>query len=262
MAVGEPGTGDGLVLSIILPVRNDAPSVNVMVRILSALIEVPFEILVVYDDRSDDALPIIEKMSPRFANLRGLLNPVPGVLGAVRTGVAAARGRYVLIYAADEIGPVLAIDRMLRLMQCGCDFVSGTRYRGGGRRYGGSLLGHLLSRMANALFCMVSATALSDCTTGIKMFRRELFAQFELTDIRGSGWSFAFEMAIRAQLMGLRLGEVPVVSIDRLFGGASTFNLFPWLVSYSKWFVWGVRKLPPWHRPSPSLAIPLERYAS
>ena len=51
MAVGEPGTGDDLVLSIILPVRNDAPSVNVMVRILSALIEVPFEILVVYDDR-------------------------------------------------------------------------------------------------------------------------------------------------------------------------------------------------------------------
>jgi dolichol-phosphate mannosyltransferase len=262
MAVLEPGIGKEVVLSIILPVRNDAPSVNIMVRILSALIEVPFEMLVVYDDPNDTAAPIVEQMRTRYANLSGLLNAASGVLNAVRVGVSAARGRYVLIYAADEIGPALAIDRMLHLMQRGCDFVSATRYRGGGRRYGGSILGHMLSRMANALFCLASVTALSDCTTGIKMFRRDLFTEFVLTDVRGSGWSFAFEMAIRAQLMDLRLGEVPVVSIDRLFGGTSTFNLIPWLVSYSKWFVWGVRKLPPWHRPPPSLAIPIERYAS
>jgi glycosyltransferase involved in cell wall biosynthesis len=248
------------VLSVILPVRNDAPSVNVMVRILTALIDVPCELLVVYDDPNDTAVPVVERLKNRYTNLHGLLNDQRGVLNAVRTGVAAAQGRFVLIYAADEIGPVLAIERMLELMHQGCDFVSGTRYRGGGRRYGGSFVGHILSRSANMMFRLMSATALSDCTTGIKMFRRDLFPRFDL--IRDSGgWSFAFEMAICAQLLGLRIGEVPVVSIDRLFGGRSTFRPIPWIVSYSKGFFWGIRRLPPWYRPRPQLAIPVHRYA-
>ena len=193
-------------------------------------------------------------------NLQGILNDLgPGVLNAVRSGVQASRGRYVLIYAADEIGPVLAIQRMLDLMEGGCDFVSATRYRAGGRRYGGSRLGHFLSWTANGLFRLSSATALSDCTTGIKMFSRELFPRFQLSG-DGQGWSFAFEMAIRAQLMNLKLGEVPIASIDRLFGGRSTFRPIPWIISYSRWFIWGVRQMPPWHRPRPRLAVPVEHY--
>jgi glycosyltransferase involved in cell wall biosynthesis len=262
MSAIDTGAGTSeIVLSVVLPVRNDAPSVNVMVKILTVMIEVPCELVVVYDDPDDTAVPVIAGLQAKYPNLRGLLNQPRGVLNAVRSGVAAARGRYILIYAADEIGPVLAIGRMLDLMNRGCDFVSATRYKGGGRRYGGSLIGHVLSRTANMLFCWVSATALSDCTTGIKMFRRELFAAFPFSNDAG-GWSFAFEMAIRAQLMGLKLSEVPVVSIDRLFGGRSTFRPIPWIISYSKWFIWGVRKLPPWYRPRPRLAIRLQPYAS
>lgn len=257
-ASNAPTEPNEIVLSVILPVRNDAPSVNVMVRILMAMIEVPCEILVVYDDPDDTTVPVIETLKLQHHNLIGMLNAGRGVLNAVRTGVAAARGRYILIYAADEIGPVLVVGRMIELMELGCDFVSGTRYSGGGRRYGGSVVGHLLSRTANILFRLMSATALSDCTTGIKMFRRELFPKFQLSKDAG-GWSFAFEMAICAQLMGLKLSEVPLVSIDRLFGGTSTFKPIPWIIYYSKWFIWGIRKLPPWYRPRPRLATELQR---
>jgi hypothetical protein len=62
-------------------------------------------------------------------------------------------------------------------------------------------------------------------------------------------------MAIEAQLLDLRLGEVSVVSIDRLFGGQSTFRPLPWILSYSRWFVYGMRRLPPWRRPRPKLAF-------
>jgi dolichol-phosphate mannosyltransferase len=247
------------VLSVIVPVRNDAPSVEVMVRVLSAIIDRPHEILVVYDDLKDTSIPVIERLRPRFAQLRGVHNAaMRGVLPALRAGIAAARGRYVMIFAADEIGPVLAIDRMLGLMDKGCDFVSATRYSGGGRRYGGSLIGHALSRTANALFTLCSATALTDCTTGIKMFRREIFGRLGVVGI-GAGWSCAFEMAIRAQAMDLKVGEVPIVSIDRLFGGESTFQPIPWIVAYLKIFAWGVRALPPWHSPRPRLAFARER---
>jgi dolichol-phosphate mannosyltransferase len=242
-------------LSIVVPVRNDAPSVNAMVRILSAIVDVPNEIVVVYDDSDDICIPVIERLRPRYRNLRGVHNDhARGLLPALTAGVAAARGEYVLIYAADEIGPVLAIDNMLHAMEAGCEFVSATRYARGGRRYGGSLLGHVLSRVANLAFGLCSATAFSDSTTGIKMFRRDVFPR--LKPIGGAGWSCAFEMAIRAQLIGLRLGEVPIVSIDRLFGGESTFEPIPWLIAYFRVFVWGIIHLPPWYAPRPRLVEP------
>jgi dolichol-phosphate mannosyltransferase len=245
-----------------MPVRNDAPSVNVMARILSVMIEVPCELIVVYDDPDDTAVPVLDSLMPSLGNLRGLLNRRGrGAFNAVAAGVEAAHGRYVMLYAADEIGPVLAIATMLRLMEQGCEFISATRYRAGGRRYGGSAIGHILSYTANKMFGLLSCSALSDCTTGIKMFRRELFDKFELSDA-GSGWSFAFEMAVQAQLMSLKLGEVSIVSIDRLFGGTSTFVLGAWLMSYLRWFLYGVRKLPPWRRPRPTLAFPVQNYIS
>jgi len=43
----------------------------------------------------------------------------------------------ILIFAADEVGPVLAIEDMIALIREGCDFVSCTRYAHGGRRLGG-----------------------------------------------------------------------------------------------------------------------------
>lgn len=244
------------VLSVVVPVRNDAPSVQVMVPILRAVIEVPNEVLVVYDDPDDACVPVIERMRERFPTLRGIRNDiVRGLLPALQVGVTAARGEYVLIYAADEIGPVLAISRMLRLMDQGCEFVSATRYAGGGRRYGGSWLGHFLSLVGNTLFRLCSATALSDSTTGMKMFRREVFPRLKLKGI-GAGWACAFEMSVRAQILGLRLGEVPIVSIDRLFGGESTFRPMPWILAYSKVFLWGAVQMPPWYSPRPRLAVP------
>src|SRR6266478_6650335 len=85
-----------------------------------------------------------------------------------------------------------------------------------------------------------AAAPFTDATTGIKMFRKEIFASLNL-ESRPVGWTVAFEMAIKAHHAGLRLGEVPIVSIDRLYGGESTFRLGPWMVEYSRWFLWGLR---------------------
>jgi hypothetical protein len=73
------------------------------------------------------------------------------------------------------------------------------------------------------------------------MFRPELFDRMQL-QARPIGWAVAFEMGIKVQLAGLKLGEVPIVSIDRLYGGKSTFVLGPWVAEYLRWFVWGLRQ--------------------
>ena len=54
------------------------------------------------------------------------------------------------------------------------------------------------------------------------------------------GWAVVFELAVKSQAAGLKLGEVPIISIDRLYGGKSTFNLGPWFGEYLRWFIWGI----------------------
>jgi glycosyltransferase involved in cell wall biosynthesis len=230
-------------LSILLPVRNEGLNLKIMLKILPAVVEVPHEVLVVYDFPEDDGVPVIQSMRADYPGLRGVHNTLgKGVINALRAGVEAAKGECVLIFAADEVGPVLAIDPMLELMESGCDFVSCTRYASGGRRLGGSLTGGILSRAANWLFYHVAGSSFTDCTTGVKMFRRQVFNRLNL-EARPVGWAVAFEMAIKAELAGLRLGEVPIISIDRLYGGTSTFRVWPWVREYTRWFVWGMKRL-------------------
>lgn len=229
-------------LSVLIPVRNEELHIGIMVRILTSALRVPHEILVIYDSPKDSTLPVLKKMQRTYPHVRGVFNELgKGVTNAIKAGVAVARGKYILIFAADEVGPVVAIDEMLSLMEDGCDFVSCTRYAYGGRRLGGSFIGSLLSRFANGLMHTVGGMALTDATTGIKMFRRKDFSTFNLS--AKAGWAFALEMALKAQFMGMRFGEVPIVSVDRLFGGTSSFQIGPWLKEYTKWLVWGMRKI-------------------
>ena len=241
-----------VVVSILLPVRNEGINLRIMVKLLKAVVEVPHELLIVHDSGDDDSIPIIQGMQSDYSNLRLVHNQMGrGVVNAIRAGVNAAVGDYILLFAADEVGPVLAIEDMLALMQDGCDMVSCSRYAHGGRRLGGSVIGGFLSRLANRIFHGLAGCVFSDATTGIKMFRRKLFPTLNL-EARPIGWAVTFEMAMKAQLGGWKLGEVPVISIDRLYGGKSTFRLGPWTAEYLRWFMWGVRnlrKVPPSQRP-------------
>lgn len=230
-------------ISILMPVRNEGINLKIMLKILRAVLEIDHEVLVVCDDPDDTSIPVVQEMQHDYPNLRLVLNKYGrGVTNALHAGVDAALGEFILIFAADEVGPVLAIEDMLELVHQGADFVSCTRYAHGGRRLGGSLIGQILSRIANRLFRTLSGCILTDATTGIKMMRRSVYYQLNLA-ARPVGWAVAFEMSMKAQIAGLRLGEVPIISVDRLYGGESTFRLGPWTIEYLKWFLWGVRRL-------------------
>ncbi len=243
-------------LSILLPVRNEGVNLKIMLKILRVVVEVPHEILVVHDTPHDTSIPVVNAIIPDQPQVRLIHNTLGnGVINAIRAGVQESHGEFVLIFAADEVGPVLALQDMLDLMSDGCDFVSCTRYAYGGRRLGGSFIGGLLSRLANKMFHVLAGSVLSDATTGIKMFRRSVFEKFHL-ESRPVGWAVAFEMGIKAQVLELKLGEVPIISIDRLYGGKSTFRLTRWFREYLRWFIWGAIQLRKHPRPKVRVRLP------
>jgi len=230
-------------LSILIPVLNEGVNLKIMLRILNATLDIPHEILIVYDSENDDSIPVVKSMQKNFPNQRLIHNTMgKGVVYAIKAGVEASVGKYVLIIAADDIGPVLAIDEMISLMDEGCDLVNATRYAYGGRNMGGVFISRILSNIANKLFYLLSGSALTDPTLGVKMFRRSLFNQIKL-ESKPVGWAVSFEFAMKAQLAGWKLGEVPMISINRFYGGKSSFKLGPWVIEYSKWFLWGVKHL-------------------
>lgn len=231
-------------LSIILPVFNEKESLSIMVKLLKSSLDFENEILIIYDNVDDNSIEEAKKLEKELLNVRVIHNDVrPGVRFAVDKGIKEAKYDIIFITAVDEIFPIIAIDDMINLIEKdGYDFISGTRYSKGGLRLGGSFIASCLSKIANKLFCVLTNFPISDCTTGIKMMKKKVWNSISL-DSNPIGWAFAFELTIKVYLNNFKITETPLKSVDRLFGGSSTFKTFPWVKEYLKWFFWGIKKI-------------------
>ena len=72
------------------------------------------------------------------------------------------------------------------------------------------------------------------------MFKKEIFNKIQI-DTAPVGWVFAFELSIKAYVSDYKVGEVPLISVDRLFGGSSTFQMNKWIKEYFKCYLWGLK---------------------
>src|SRR6266576_2597926 len=88
-----PATDRCRMLSILLPVRNEGINLRIMLKILRAVVELPHEVLVVYDSADDDSIPVVDEVRKIYPELRGVHNQLGnGVVNAIRSGVAASEG--------------------------------------------------------------------------------------------------------------------------------------------------------------------------
>ena len=229
-------------LSIILPVFNEKESLLVMVRLLNSSLKIETEIIIVHDSPDDNSIESAKILIKEYENVKLIHNQIgPGVRNAVQAGINESNYENILITAVDEIFPIISVEKMLEeIVEKKKDFVSGTRYSKGGERLGGSFIGSILSKAANKLFNFFSKVPLTDCTTGIKMMKKEVWNSVKFSS-NPVGWAFAFELSIKVYLKGYNLSEYPIKSVDRLFGGSSTFKLGPWIKEYLKWFLWGIK---------------------
>lgn len=230
-------------LSIVVPVFNEGESLKVILKVFKALVDNDHELLIVYDIPNDTSIPVVKAFQSQYPDLKLVHNKRGrGVINAVKSGVAVACGEYVLITTADDIGPIASINSMVQMMDDGCDFINGSRRIPGGKNFGGAFLGTLVSTIANNLFYYFAGSVFTDPTLGIKMFRRGTF-DIENLKAKPVGWTFSFEWAIKVQMLNLRLGEHPIVSVNRAYAGQSSLKVFAWCKQYIKWFFWGIKEI-------------------
>src|SRR3954471_17380423 len=136
-------------LSIVVPVFKEGESIVPVMRALTAGISTSHEIVIVYDFDEDPTVPVIERLHDEAPAIRGLRNELGrGVLNAMKAGIAASAGEYVLISMADGSDEPQVVDAMVALARQGADVVSASRYMRGGHQVGGPLLKRLMSRTA------------------------------------------------------------------------------------------------------------------
>ena len=76
----------------------------------------------------------------------------------------------------------------------------------------------LLSAFGNRYIRFVTNLAASDCTSGYRCWRRESLARLPIAAMVSDGYAFLVEMLYEAKQRGFRIGEVPIIFVERRLG--------------------------------------------
>ena len=98
------------------------------------------------------------------------------------------------------------------------DLVLGSRYLHGVSVVNWPLHRIVLSTFANRYIKFVTGLAPADCTGGFRCWRREALARIPLERVASAGYAFLVEMLYRAAQNGSRIGEVPIIFVERRQG--------------------------------------------
>jgi hypothetical protein len=196
-------------LTILMPCLNEAETIAQCIEKAKRGIEragVPGEILIADNGSTDGSQAIAEKLGARVVPVKE-----KGYGNALRGGIAAARGKYILMGDADDSYDFSEADRFVKKFQEGYDLVMGCRLPiGGGTIMPGAMpwknrwLGNPVLSFIGRLFFKCPA---HDFHAGLRAFTKESLEKMEL---QTTGMEFASEMVIKATLKKFRIAEVPI----------------------------------------------------
>jgi len=98
------------------------------------------------------------------------------------------------------------------------DVVIGSRYMHGVSVVNWPLHRIFLSTFANRYIRAVTRLSPSDCTSGFRCWRRQSLAGLPLDRMVSDGYAFLVEMLFEAARNGCRIGEVPIIFVERRVG--------------------------------------------
>jgi hypothetical protein len=196
-------------VSVVMPCLNEADTLEACIRKARRALDehaIAGEVIVADNGSTDASREIARRAGARLVDVAPR-----GYGAALMGGIAAARGRYIIMGDADDSYDFLEIPRFLEPLRHGFELVQGCRLPSGSGviRPGAMPLLHrwVGNPMFSALARRMFGVPVHDVYCGLRGFTRALY---EGLDQRCTGMEFATEMIIKASLRGARIAEVPI----------------------------------------------------
>ena len=194
-----------LELTILMPCLNEARTVATCIRKARTFLQqhgIHGEVLVADNGSTDGSQALARGCGARVVDV-----PDRGYGSALRAGIHAAQGRFVIMGDADDSYDFSAIGDFVAALRAGTQLVVGNRFRGGiapgampplHRHLGNPVLSFLGRRFFGG--------PLRDFHCGLRGFERRAMLALHLVT---PGMEFAIEMIVKSLQAGLRVAEVP-----------------------------------------------------
>ena len=192
-------------LSVVMPCLNESETVGKCVSKAMAALEaagITGEVIVADNGSTDGSPEIAQSAGARLVHVeeRGYGNALKG-------GIRAARGTYVLVADSDDSYDLRHLSRFVEQLRNGSDLVMGNRFRGGISKGAMPTLHRYLGNpVLTALGRLFFHSPCHDFHCGLRAFRKD---SYERMGIRSTGMEFASEMVVKASLLGMKVSEVP-----------------------------------------------------
>lgn len=213
--------GHGLRLSVLVPVYNEAATVEASLRRLRA-VPLAMEIVCVDDASTDGTREVLERL-----RVEGVIDELvvhPRNMGkgaAVRSAIPRATGDVVVIQDADLEYDPFDLPRLLEPIADGrADAVFGSRFLGSPRRvlYFWHRVGNGLLTLLSNMFTNLNLTDMETC---YKMVRADLMKSLPL---RSKRFGIEPELTARLAQAGARVYEVPISYNGRTYAEGKKIN--------------------------------------
>lgn len=202
VAIGE---AEPIELSVVMPCLNEAETLETCIRKAQRALEaanISGEIIIADNGSNDASVEIATRLRARVVHVSAR-----GYGSALMGGIAAARGKYIVMGDADDSYDFGHVDRFVTVLRKGADLVMGNRFRGGIQKLAMPPLHRYFGNPAlTKLGRLFFHSPVGDFYCGLRGFRKDAY---ERMGLRTTGMEFATEMVVKATLLRLNIAEVP-----------------------------------------------------
>jgi len=196
---------DACELTILMPCLNEAETLALCIQNARRFLDtydINGEVLIADNGSTDGSQQIAEECGARIVDV-----PARGYGNALRYGIEAAHGRYVIMGDADGSYNFMALMPFVEQLRAGYELVMGNRFAGGIEP---GAMPKLHKYLGNPVLTMIGRLFFGgpcrDFHCGLRGFRRDAMCDL---DLRTTGMEFASEMVVKATMHNLRITEVP-----------------------------------------------------
>jgi len=209
-----------LLYSILIPAYNEAKHLPPTLEQLAAVLRrerIPFELLVVNDNSTDDTPAILEQLAPEFPELHVVHNTPPGGLGrAIRCGLKQFKGDVVAVVMADSSDSPEDVVACYRKIEEGYDCVFGSRFRKGSRVSQYPPVKLVFNRLVNFAMRLLFLTRFNDLTNAFKVYRRHVIES--ISPLHAAHFNITIEMSLSCLIRRFNIAEIPISWSGRTWG--------------------------------------------